>query len=269
MIALALTLSLVACAVADDRASLDEALLARCRTAADGLHSTSVQRCAWRPDGCQVSLADGTALSVEAVVDTSGLRRASFGSIASHVGAPVPVDEGPAGGGYASVALRGMALPQGRVGHRLQDRATGHRAVLLRERGGAGRLTLQMHPTTPLPRSRDALLAVLRAFDDTRLHDIVSQADLDPVATWAGQRPSRVALEALPDLPPGWLPLGDALLTTPPHFGQGLAQIVVQVEALDAQLRAGARLATIRQALCEAASVQWFHVTVMEGLTLG
>jgi len=250
-----------------DRACFDAALLTRCRDAAAGIHAAHLVQSALRRGRWKLALADGTELAADAVVDASGVRRASFAAIAALMGKPVPVEHGPSGGGYASIALEAIALPEKCIGHRLKGGATDHRAILLRERGKMWRLTLQLRPGTPLPRSRKKVLAVLRAFADRRLFSAVIRARLSgQFATWVAQRPSRAALEAVQGLPDGWLPLGDALLTTPPHFGRGIAQIVHQAEILDERIRAGAGLAAIRDELCAATAQQWLQAALLEGL---
>lgn len=249
-----------------DRARLDAALLDRCRHGLD-LHAARVRRCTWDDSRWQVALGDGAELSADILVDASGVSRVSFRSIAALVGAPIPVDVGPSGGAYASVSLRGLSLPRGRLGHRVQDEATGHRAILLQESQDRWRLTLQLGAGTPLPHTPEALVEILQSFRDRRLQLLVHHAtEVGPLATWAAQRPTRAALETLRGLPEGWLPLGDALLTTPPALGQGIAQIVYQVAHLESQHRAGHNIERIRTDLCSAAGQQWMMATFLVGL---
>jgi 2-polyprenyl-6-methoxyphenol hydroxylase-like FAD-dependent oxidoreductase len=249
-----------------DRARLDAALLDRCRHGLD-LHAARVRRCTWDDSRWQVALGDGAELSADLLVDASGVRRVSFRSIAALVGAPIPVDVGPSGGAYASVSLRGLSLPRGRIGHRVLDETTGHRAILLQASQDRWRLTLQLRAGSPLPDSHATLMGILRGLRDQRLHRLFHEAtEVGPIATWAAQRPMRAALETLRGLPSGWLPLGDALLTTPPALGQGIAQIVYQIEQLQTQHQAGHSIEKIRSDLCAAAGHQWMMATFLQGL---
>ena len=250
------------------RTSLDAALLACCRDAVDALHPARVVRCVYQDGQWHLTLRDGTALEADTLVDASGSFRVSLAGIAACVGGPVPLDEGPASGGYATVQLHGVALPADRIGHRMQDAASGVRALLLQEQAGSCRLTVQFPHGTPLPRSPADLLAVLSALEDTRLHALAADAGIPgTVSTWAPQRPTRIALEELNGVPDGWLPIGDALLITPPHFGQGITQIVQQIERVRAGLAAGHTVPQLRDALSQWASWRWLEATFMDGLS--
>jgi 2-polyprenyl-6-methoxyphenol hydroxylase-like FAD-dependent oxidoreductase len=81
-----------------------------------------------------------------------------------------------------------------------------------------------------------------------------------PTARWRCRRAS--GLDAEPDAAPEcWFAIGDALLTTPPHQGQGLAQIAEQAAVL-----AGADLASARARLLEFARGRLLAATLADRL---
>jgi len=249
-----------------DRARLDVALLDRCRHGVI-LCDARVTRCTWRDSRWQVELGDGRTLQADLLIDASGVRRVSFRGVASLLGAPIPVDVGPPGGAYATVTLQGLSLPSDRIGHRVQDLATGHCAILLQESDDRWRLTVQLRTGAPLPANPEALFRVLDSLQDRRLaRHLRDASEVGPLRTWAPQRPTRAALETLRGLPERWLPLGDALLTTPPAFGQGFSQITHQVETLKTGMHSGHDMVWIRSQLCAAASRQWMMAALVQGL---
>lgn len=251
-----------------DRSALDSALLDRCRDAVADLRPARVHSIDRDGGRWVVSLDDGAQTTADLLVDSSGVARTTFGAIARSTGRPVPLDEGPRGGGYATAGLTGVQLPDGRIGHRVHDRNSGVRAILLQARGDEWRLSLQMPSGTPTPRSHEAMLDVLAGFADRRLLESMALAvPIAPVATWAAQRPSRAVVEELDGAPDHWLPLGDALLTTPPHLGRGIAQLVEQVVLLRDRLRSGVPPPVIRRDLVRLTRRRWLDATVIEGLT--
>jgi flavin-dependent dehydrogenase len=250
-----------------DRSALDSALLGRCRDAVEDLCPARVHSIDRDSGRWVVSLDDGAQTTADVLVDASGVARTTFGAIARMAGRPVPLDEGPRGGGYATISLAGVRLPDGRIGHRVHDPGSGVRAILLQARGDEWRLSLQLPSGTPTPRSHGAVLDVCAGFADRRFLESIEVAEpIAPVATWAAQRPSRAAIEEVDGAPDGWLPLGDALLTTPPHLGRGIAQLAEQAALLRDRLRAGRSIAGIRHDLVRLTRQRWLEATVVEGL---
>jgi 2-polyprenyl-6-methoxyphenol hydroxylase-like FAD-dependent oxidoreductase len=250
-----------------DRESLDAALLSLCRGAVSELRAARVRSMRRSAGIWSATMDDGETVEADLLVDASGPARTTFGALASLTGRPVPVDQGPAGGGYASVALAEVELPAGRIGHRVRDEASGVRAILLETRPGVWSLTLQMPPGASAPRTSEDLVTLVSRLDDTRLLDAIRLARfIGPVATWAAQPPSRCAVEELDGAPEDWLPLGDALLTTPPHFGRGIAQLAEQVEVLRNGLDGGSSVGEIRHELVRLTGTRWLEATMMEGL---
>jgi hypothetical protein len=149
---------------------------------------------------------------------------------------------------YVSQRFDELEWPEARVGH--AARAGGAGLVARRISADRSLVTLQLADPAACPTSAAGLLECAAAIDPVFWRQRLRRAR--PVGRplrWVSRRAS--GLEADPDTaPPRWLAVGDALLTTPPHQGQGLAQIAEQMTILDDALKNGAEaIATARDRL--------------------
>lgn len=83
---------------------------------------------------------------------------------------------------------------------------------------------------------------------------------------FAGRPTSRLALEAMPDLPDQWIPLGNCLLSTQPFLGHGIDQLTEQVDLLATGLDARLRWPEIRSSLVARARERWWGATWVDAL---
>jgi 2-polyprenyl-6-methoxyphenol hydroxylase-like FAD-dependent oxidoreductase len=99
-------------------------------------------------------------------------------------------------------------------------------------------VTLQLARADDCPTSSSALLAHVEQIDPRFGRLLVDARALGEPNRWASRRASGLEVES-ERAPPRWLAIGDALLTTPPHQGQGIAQIAEQATMLQEALGVG------------------------------
>lgn len=171
-----------------------------------------------------------SALQARVVVDCSGTSRASLRSLPAQCEAGLL--EAPGRSTHASLRLAGVTWPDGTDSHLAQRRHGAGGAIAHRVSTTETLMTLQGGPAEVLPHQADMFLAALEALDDVCLNRLCHGAlPIGSVHRWTNRRMSRVQVSN-PALAPGWLAIGDALLTTPPRLGLGLAQICSQVNIL-------------------------------------
>lgn len=182
----------------------------------------------------------------EWLIDASGGSRATLRAASRF--APIDWLEWGRRRGYASVELEGVDWPEGRIGHGWRD-AAGDGLVLRRIAGVITRATLQLVDTEDLPGSCDEFAGRATGIMPSEYSRWLFRAcPVTAVRTWKSRRSSSVlGGEGLRRI--GWMAVGDALLTTAPHQGQGLAQIVDQVEGVRDLLDAGLGLDRVAERL--------------------
>lgn len=115
--------------------------------------------------------------------------------------------------------------------------------------------------------SFDDILMALARFPDRAIfklcHSAVVQAG---PFTFAPRAASCIDCRDDSQLPPGWLPIGDALLCTPPTYALGFWQLARQASILDDGLRSGSSFARIRRNLFDAALAVWGQIVLQESL---
>lgn len=191
------------------------------------------------------------------LVDASGSARATLAAV-SRFGR---IDElrGCTHHAYVSQRFRHLAWPAGRIGHAARGPDVGLIARRVDDRESL--VTLQLEAGTVAPGSTRAFLdrAALADAEFARRR-LGAAAAVGPTARWRCRHAS--GLDAEPDAAPEcWFALGDALLTTPPHQGQGLAQIAEQAAVL-----AGADLASARARLLQFARARLLAATLADRL---
>lgn len=167
--------------------------------------------------------------------------------------------------GYASIVLNGMDWPEDRIGHGW--RAAAGDGLVLRRIGGSRTLaTLQLPCIEELPTTRDEFLARIAGIVPERYSCWISQGSPETsVRTWKSRRSSSVIGDAgLREA--GWMAVGDALLSTAPHQGQGLTQIVNQVELVRDAFLSGQGLDAAAKSLSQWAEDRLIAATLSEQL---
>ena len=204
------------------------------------------------------------------LIDASGLARASFIPVSAIAGRSLPVDSGPATSAYVTQLFRGVVLRDGQLGFRVRN-SGGLGALLSRMGEGLCRLTLQLPPGEKMPGNTEGVVRLIQRLNDVRVATALDQALAvgAPIPSGA-RRAETVALDGIGCLPDGWLVVGDALVSTAPYLGWGLAQIVEQGLAIDDGLASGKPIPVVRNTLTELARHRWREATTRDALiTLG
>ncbi|MEE4172729.1 MAG: lycopene cyclase family protein [Xanthomonadales bacterium] len=251
-----LTARLQALGRSPDRADVDRCLADRLPRGVTlrraGFRSARRHAAAWR-----VTLDTKETVSAPILIDASGRYRRSLRAVARHLGQPVPIDEGPASGCYRSCRIAADGTLWEADTFRFSS--PGGRTGVLGQRCGDGhwRLTLVTHdggPDAPWP----TLLTLLpRAIRDPL-------AAMEPPRRWhrhGAQKAGLLALDRTPAVE-GWLPLGDALLTTAPYQGQGITNALRQVQALDRGAGSSGDVLDWQAAVFAVARRDWFRATL-------
>jgi 2-polyprenyl-6-methoxyphenol hydroxylase-like FAD-dependent oxidoreductase len=248
-----------------DRPALDSALWALCHPVLAEIHAVRASHLDFtegrvRAPGC------GSG-SYDLVVDATGTARASLASVASAVGGPLPLLEGPASGGYVTFRITCVQTSPSATTHATRDFDTGMGVILSRSGLERWLLTLQLPQGATPPESLDSALEVLARLEDSQIHTLCRGARTsEPLARFGGRPATRLALEECPHLPDAWLPLGDCTLTTQPYLGQGVDQVVSQVGLLDDGLGRGQSIPAIRSRMAEQTMDRWAQATLTEAL---
>jgi len=216
-----------------DRWMIDAGLEALCaRRGEIELIPTTASTVRHTPTGWQGSALRASRFDL--LVDCSGTIRESLGALENDRRPEVLATT--VGGGHASMRVTGVHWPAGIVGHSARS-ADGLSALLLRRCSRAETLiTWQLPDSVTLPDS--GLLDAVHDCPDRRVAALIRAAlPASPVHRWRSRRMSVLGLSG--NTPDHWLALGDALLTTPPELGQGLAQLIEQAETLAHGLATG------------------------------
>lgn len=251
-----------------DRAELDGALAGLCLPDIPRVESSGVQAITWGSSGAELAFHAGTRWRSELVIDATGGARITCGSVASHLGGPVPVDVVPGGGRYTSALLRGVRLPDGDGFLAARAATPGSGVLLLALGNGLTRITVQ----TPADQRIADPRGLKRAWvdvGDPAIHAACAAAVVTgSLVRWGPHPITRIVLEECADAPSAWMPLGDALLVTPPHLARGIAHLAEQVAVLENWLATGRVLPDLRARLADVSAVRWFEATLMDGLVV-
>lgn len=204
----------------------------------------------------QVTLDTGETVSAPVMIDATGRHRRSLRAVSSHLGQPVPVDQGPASGRYLSCRIAASESLWEEETFRFSSR-DGRSGVLgQRCKDGLWRLTLLTRNDAVVP-PWPAILSILPKRIRVRIEL------LEPPPRWHRHGAQKAGLLALDRMPivEGWLPLGDALLTTAPYQGQGIGNALKQVKALGFSLRDGGDIRDWQAAVFTVARRDWFKAT--------
>lgn len=236
-----------------DRADLDRRLAA---TLPEGiaLHRAAYRTARRTGDCWQIDLDTGVRLGASVLIDATGRHRRTLRALSKTRGQALLLDEGPASGSYRSCRIDAGAWLPGQRTFRFSA-ADGNTGVLgQRCEHGQWRLTLVSHgPDSTSPWER-----LLELLPDHLRQSLVRAGAPRRWDRYGAQKAGLLALDQVSDNA-GWLPLGDALLTTAPYQGEGIANAVRQVEALDRSARAGGQIRDWQAAVFSTARRDWFR----------
>lgn len=240
--------------------SVRELVSAECDIQSRLLHLSLDDRC-W-------SLVFDDSRKVEAplLIDASGRARASFSTVAKFIGQPLPIDTGPRASAYVSQVMTGVELRRGQLGFRVRDKS-GMGALMCRDGKELWRLTLQLPPGGRIPANSEGVMQLVSKLDSVRArYATLNALPVGRPIPFGAQAAECVAIADLSHPPDGWLVLGDALLSTAPHLGWGLAQIVEQVLAIAAGLQQNISMPDLRRKLGGLAYERWAQATTRDAL---
>jgi 2-polyprenyl-6-methoxyphenol hydroxylase-like FAD-dependent oxidoreductase len=169
-----------------------------------------------------------SGLEARWLIDASGPARATLRSIAD-LGR---IDElhGASRHAYVSLRFGNLLWPARRLGHAARGAGVG--LIARRVSDAESLVTLQLADVDRPPASADAFLDLAEVADFRFCSENLRPASVvgNP-SRWTCRRAS--GLDACPDRAPShWFAVGDALLTTPPHQGQGIAQLSRQIDVM-------------------------------------
>lgn len=197
------------------------------------------------------------------LIDASGGSRATLRAVAEV--ASIDWLEWGDRRGYASLVLEDMAWPDSRVGHGL--RAADGSGLALRKMDARRTLvTLQIVQPENLPDDSPAFFDRVAGIAPPGIARWISGGSpVSGVRKWSSRRSGGILADAdLAEI--GWMAVGDALLNTAPHQGQGLAQLVQQAELIGKALDAGHGLSNAANRLTRWAEQRSIAATLSEEL---
>jgi flavin-dependent dehydrogenase len=257
-----------------DRVELERVLGDRCLSSVHRVVVGRIRSVQWPPanaDGVSTGQAgcvgpDGASVSADLLVDATGIRRVSFGAVARAMRRPVPMDEAAGTTRYTSIRLRGVEVSTREGFLAARDASSGCGALLLSLGDGGARLTVVTPSSLELD-DAGAMAGVLREPGLREIGSICAAGVPEGgVARWGPHPVVRVVLEACEDAPPGWFPVGDAALVTPPHLARGIGQAAEQVSLLVEGVVDGTPLPAVRARIAERTRLRWLDSVVMESL---
>lgn len=209
-----------------------------------------------------LQLSDGSKLSGRRIVDASGQARRSLRGISANETNMLVLHEGPRTGSYLSAVVSQLDAPDdlGVLRIRGQGNTPGLLGVRLDE--SQWQLTLQFEAGLALPSWK----AAVQAFPSSVRNMFRRHRLLTTVRRCGGQRSTYLDTETA-CRPCDWLPLGDALLCTPPYQGNGLSNIVSQLQCIDQGLESGSSFEQIRDQIWDEAQSLWMQATMVDTLS--
>lgn len=246
-----------------DRDALDGILEACALRCAQSVLHGRASRIGWDAGGrAEVRTTCGARIEADLLVDATGTARASFAAAAAHARRDLPLEMADGRWRYSSVLLRGSGLPEAGELVAVRDFEAGEGLLLLGTGDGLARATLQTSAAAGPPDLNDLLATAARlGTADGCIHN-------GSLHRWGPHPVTRAALEGIPELPAGWLPVGDALLVTPPHLAGGVRQAADHAMLVTRGLAAGDTPDQIRHALTVAARAAWLEATMAEALSI-
>lgn len=212
--------------------------------------------------GWVAQLADGRALFGRRLIDASGQSRRSLRSVEALTEGQLVLHQGPKTGNYLSSVVERLDVPTDLTVLRIRGNRDCPGVLGIHLGDQQWLITLQTRARAKPTSWRAAVDALspdaIRLF---RRHRTIG-----PARRCGGQRSTFLSTdEASP--PNGWLPLGDALLCTPPYQGHGISNLVTQLRCLDHGLERRLTFGQIRDRIFDEARSLWMQATMVDAIS--
>lgn len=210
----------------------------------------------------QLHLSDGRVLRAGRLVDASGQARRSLSGVLASSRSELVLHEGPRTGSYQSAIVSSLVAPQDVTVLRIRGNEYAPGILGIRLEGDRWQITLQFQAGTE-PVSWDDAIAALPSSSKEKFR---RHRRLTDVKRCGGQRSTFLNIDK-GARPQGWLPVGDALLCTPPYHGNGLSNIVSELRCLEHGLEKGRSFEQIQDKIWDEAQSLWMQATMVDAVS--
>ena len=195
------------------------------------------------------------------LIDASGRSRCTLNRVGSLSTSTIVVHEGPPTGAYMSCVTDRVRAPHSQLVVKLRGDDQEAGLLALRLDKSRWQLTITLPPGSAV-RSWDEAVRKLAKPARSFLEGHRAPAKIN---RYGGQRSSFV-VAGESTTPSGWLPLGDALFTSPPYQGNGVSNLVQQLCSLDDGLWKETSFQNVRKSMLDLANSAWMQSTLLDTL---
>lgn len=202
---------------------------------------------------------DGLALRGRRLIDASGQARRSLQSVQALAPGHLVLHEGPRTGNYLSSIVEQLDAPPDLAILRIRGDRDCPGVLGIRLDDEQWQVTLQ----TRAGIKPESWSAAVKALSPGTKRLFARHRRMTPAKRSGGQRSTFLSIDDA-CAPSGWLPLGDALLCTPPYQGHGISNLVAQIRCLDHGLESGCSFEEIRNRIFDEARSLWMQATMVD-----
>ena len=213
-------------------------------------------------DCWRLQLSDGGDLSGRRIIDASGQARRSLSGVSTSATSQLVLHEGPRTGGYLSTVVSRLGTPPDLGVMRIRGSENSPGLLGIRLDCRRWQVTLQF----PAGAALTSWEAAVNALPPSVREMFSRHRRVTPAIRCGGRRSTFLGADK-PCRPGNWLPIGDALLCTPPYQGNGLANIVSQLRCIDEGLEIGSSFEQISDQVWDEAQSVWMQAAMMDAIS--